>query len=188
MNLQELAKHLEQGQYRPRQLSFKNDWLGWKLAYDDALLSYHPSEDEVVRNTKEAVKGFDNYKLIFRGSGNVFCTYILAFVNEEEKPKLPYYMLNKSEISNHYEDFLNRIHVDRKKNTIVFEVEDKKYEFDQDEDFIKKYEDDVEHIFLDEDLGELIYFGYFDPEPLTVRLDAWGRRALAPSKNVPRVI
>jgi hypothetical protein len=182
--IKQLARKLEEGQYKPKCLSFKSDWNGWKLAYEDALLSYHESEGEVVSNLAKAVKG-RNYKLVFRGSGNVFCNYVYAFVHE--KPgELPFFMLNKSELYDYYEDFLERIHLDRKKKAVLFET-DRIYEFERDDDFIEEYDKDVELIFFSEDLWELIYFGYFDPNPLTLVTDGWGRRALFPSKEVPRV-
>ncbi len=35
--------------------------------------------------------------------------------------------------------------------------------------------------------SEYIYFGKFDPLPLTEKVDSWGRRALKSHRDVPRV-
>ncbi len=63
----------------------------------------------------------------------------------------------------------------------------KKYEFERDKEFLEKYGEDAVQIFMDEELWELNYFGHFDLAPLTLQTDAWGRRALLPSRNVPRL-
>jgi hypothetical protein len=183
--LKHLAKILEENQYKPKRISFKSGWNGWKLAYEDALLSYHESEGEVIRNLARVVEDKD-YKLVFRGSGNVFCNYVYAFVHEKPR-ELPFFMLNKSELYDWYEDFLERISLDKEKKAVLFETDDKTYEFERDDGFIEEYDRDVELTFFSEDLWELIYFGYFDPNPLTLITDGWGRRALIVDKNVPRI-
>ncbi len=122
--LRKLAKRLEENQYKPEAISFKSDWNGWKLAYDDALLSGHESEMEVVENIAKAVEDKD-YKLVFRGSGNVFCNYAYAFVHENPK-ELPFFMLNRSEIYEHWSDFSERIYLDEKDSKIIFQADDKK--------------------------------------------------------------
>lgn len=102
--IKQLAKKLEENQYKPKCLSFKSEWNGWKLAYEEALLSYHESEGEVDHNVAKAVED-KNYKLVFRGFGNVFCNYIYAFVHKKPR-ELPFFMLNKSELYDYYDDFL----------------------------------------------------------------------------------
>ena len=127
-----------------------------------------------------------NYKLVFRGSGNVFCNYVYAFIHDNPG-ELPFFMLNRSEIYDYYEGFSERIYFDEKASKIIFHTEDEIYEFERDEDFIREYGEDAELIFLEGELWELIYSGYFDPNPLTQVADGWGRRILAVDERVPRI-
>ena len=129
MEIRELARFLEKTQYLPEEISFKNDWLGWKLAYCDALLSMHESEKEVVRNLAKSVIDHKHHKLVFRGSGNVFCTYVYAFVNDEDEPELPFYMLNRNEIFSCYDDFLERLEINEERGSIILRADGKIYEF-----------------------------------------------------------
>jgi len=63
-------------QYLPESITFKSDWLGLKLAYCDALLYMHESQRDVVRNLAKHAVEHEHHKLVFRGSGNVFCDFL----------------------------------------------------------------------------------------------------------------
>ena len=185
MDIKKLARFLEETQYLPESVTFKTDWLGWKLAYCDALLYMHESQKEVVKNLAKHAVEHEHHKLVFRGSGNIFCDFVYLFVNDSDEPELPYFMLNRNEIFDYYDDFLERISVKDKK--IVFRADDRVYRFDDYDLLIEEQGEDTCCIFLDEELWHYIYSGYFDPLPLTEKVDAWGRRVLRVDKDVPRV-
>lgn len=184
MEIRKLARFLEETQYLPEEITFKSDWLGWKLAYCDALLYMHESQRDVVRDLAKHAIEHENHKLVFRGSGNVFCDYVYVFVNDEDEPELPFYMLNRNEIFNYYEQFMERLSV--KDSKIVFRTDDRSYSFDLDY-LVEEYGEEACSVFLDEEMWSYIYSGYFDPLPLTEKTDAWGRKVLRVHRDVPRV-
>ena len=186
MDIRKLARFLEESQYLPEEIAFRSDWMGWKLAYCDALLYMHESQRKVVGSIARYAAEHENHKLVFRGSGNVFCDFVYVFVNDDEEPELPFYMLGRNEIFNYYDQFLERLDVSG--DTIVFRTDDRVYRFDDYEYLIEEYGDEVCSIFLEEEIWEYIYSGKFDPLPLTERVDSWGRRILKVHSDVPRVI
>ena len=185
MDLGKLASFLEETQYLPDEIAFKSEWLGWKLAYCDALLYMHESQREVVGDLAKHAVEHRNHKLVFRGSGNVFCDFVYLFVSDDKEPELPFYMLGRNEIFDYRDQFLERLGV--KDNAIVFKTEDRVYTFRDYGYLIEKYKDEACSIFLEEEMWEYIYSGYFDPLPLTERCDAWGRKVLRVHRDVPRV-
>jgi len=185
MDLGKLASFLEETQYLPDEIAFKSEWLGWKLAYCDALLYMHESQREVVGNLAKHAVEHRNHKLVFRGSGNVFCDFVYLFVSDDKEPELPFYMLGRNEIFDYRDQFLERLGV--KDNAIVFKTEDRVYTFRDYGYLIEKYKDEACSIFLEEEMWEYIYSGYFDPLPLTERCDAWGRKVLRVHRDVPGI-
>jgi len=145
----------------------------------------HESQREVVGNIAKHAAEHERHKLVFRSSGNVFCDFVYVFVNDDEKPELPFYMLGRNEIFNYYDQFLERLDVS--KDSIVFRMDDRVYRFDDYEYLIEEYGDEVCSVFLDEEMWEYIYTGYFDPLPLTERVDSWGRRVLRVHSDVPMI-
>jgi len=184
MNYLKLAQFVDKHQYKADCISFRNSWGSWKLAYDDVLLAGHPSLTEVMDNLIERISDYENYKIVLRGSGNVLAAYLCAFVSEEEKPELPYYMLSRSEILRHCEEFLERTRIED--GIILFETDDMDFAFERG-DLIEEYGEDARDYFVENELWELIYFGHFDPSPLTRIADPWGRRILEPDESIPRV-
>lgn len=184
MDTEKLAHFLEETQYFPESITFKSSWLGWKLAYCDALLYMHESQREVVRNLARHAVSHEHHKLVFRSSGNVFCDFVYIFVNDSDEPELPYFMLNRNEIFDYYHDFLERISVEE--SSIVFRADDRVYRFNDYGWLVDEYGDDACDIFLEEELWQHTYSGCFDPLPLTERTDAWGRRILRIHSDVPR--
>ena len=184
MDIRKLARFLEETQYLPEEIAFRSDWLGWRLAYCDALLYMHGSQKDVVRNIAKYAAEHENHKLVFRTSGNIFCDYVYVFVNDDEKPELPFYMLGRNEIFNYYDQFMERLEVSG--DTIVFRTDDRVYRFEDYDHLIEEYGDEACSIFLEEEMWEYIYSGKFDPLPLTERVDAWGRRVLKVNEKVPK--
>ncbi|ADC64607.1 hypothetical protein Ferp_0432 [Ferroglobus placidus DSM 10642] len=185
MDIMKLARFLEEMQYFPENISFRDDWLGWKLVYCDALLYMHESQKDVVKNLAKHAAEHENHKLVFRTSGNVFCDYVYLFVNDSENPELPYFMLNRNEIFEYYDDFLERLSI--KGNSIVFRTDSGIYRFDDYEWLIEEYGDDARDVFLEEEFWRYIYSGHFDPLPLTEEVDVWRRKVIRVHRDVPRV-
>jgi len=184
MDTEKLARFIEETQYLPESIAFRSNWMGWKLAYCDALLHMHGSQKDVVRNIAKSAIEHEHHKLVFRSSGNVFCDFAYVFVNDSEEPELPFFMLNRSEIFKYYDDFLERLGVDGK--TIVFRIDKRTYRLEDCSYLVEEYGDEACAIFLEEELWDYIHSGYFDPIPLTEKIDSWGRRALKVHKEVPR--
>jgi hypothetical protein len=183
MDTEKLARFLEETQYLPESITFKSDWFGWKLAYCDALLYMHESQKDVVRNLAKHAVEHEHHKLVFRGSGNVFCDFVYLFVNDSNELELPYFMLNRNEIFDYYDDFLERLSVEGKK--MVFRTDDRVYRFKDYDYLIEEYGEEACSVFLEE-VWEYIYSGKFDPLPLTREADPW-RRVLKVHESVPRV-
>ncbi|WP_290624607.1 hypothetical protein [Archaeoglobus sp. UBA230] len=91
-------------------------------------------------------------------------------------------MLNRNEIFDYYDVFLERLSVEGKK--IVFRVDNRVYRFD--DYLIEEYGDEACSVFLEEEMWEYIYSGKFDPLPLTERVDSWGRRVLKVNGKSPK--
>jgi len=185
MDIGKLACFLGETQYLPEEIALRDDWLGWKLAYCDVLLYMHESQKEVVRNLAKHAINHEHHKLVFRTSGNIFCDFVYLFVNDSDEPELPYFMLNRNEIFNYYDDFLERLSIEE--SSIVFRTDSRIYRFDDYEWLIGEYGDEARDVFLEEEFWQYVYSGHFDPHLLTEKTDAWGRRVLRVHKDVPRI-
>ncbi len=185
MDIRKLASFLEETQYLPEEIAFRSDWFGWRLAYCDALLYMHGSQREVVGNITRYAAEHENHKLVFRTSGKIFCDFVYVFVNDDEEPELPFYMLGRNEILNYYDQFMERLDVSD--DAVVFRTDDRVYRFEDYGYLIEEHGDEVCSVFLEEEMWEYIYSGRFDPLPLTERTDPWGRRILKLHSDVPRV-
>ncbi len=185
MDIRKLARFLEETQYLPEEIAFRSDWLGWRLAYCDALLNMHGSQREVVGNIARYAAEHENHKLVFRTSGNIFCDYVYLFVNDGEEPELPFYMLGRNEIFNYYDQFMERLDVSD--DAVVFRTDDRVYRFEDYDYLIEEYGDETCSVFLEEEMWEYIYSGRFDPLPLTEKTDSWGRRILRVHSEVPKI-
>ncbi|RLI78462.1 hypothetical protein DRP04_10100 [Archaeoglobales archaeon] len=186
MNINKLVKFIEETQYLPESISFKRDWLGWKLLYCDVLFYRDGKQKELIKNIVKSVIDYRNHKIVFRASGSIFCDYVYAFVNDDFKPELPFYMLNRDEISKYYDEFIERLSIDKDRNLIVLKADDAVYEFEGYEDLIEEYGGKACKVFLDREMWRYIYLGTFDPLPLTEEVDSW-RRVLKVHESVPRV-
>lgn len=140
----------------------------------------------MIRNIAKSVIDYRNHKIVFRASGSIFCEYIYVFVNNNSKPELPFYMLNKDEIPRYYDEFLDRLRIDKERGMIIFETNNAIYEFENYDDLIEEYGGKARKIFLDREMWKYIYLGRFDPLPLTEEVDSW-KRVLKVHEGVPRV-
>jgi len=186
MNINKLVKFIEEMQYLPRSVSFKRDWLGWKLLYCDVYFHGEGKQKDLIKNIAKGIVDYRNHKIVFRASGSIFCDYVYAFVNDDPKPELPFFMLNKNELQNYYAEFLERLNIDKNRNLIIFEADDAAYKFEGYEDLIEEYGGRACRIFLEQEMWRHIYLGTFDPLPLTEEVDSW-KRVLKVHESVPRV-
>jgi len=73
----------------------------------------------VIKNIAKSVINYRNHKIVFRASGSIFCDYVYAFINDDPKPGLPFYMLNRNEIPKYYDEFIERLGIDKNREIIT---------------------------------------------------------------------
>ena len=72
-----------------------------------------------IKNIVKRVIDYKNHKMVFRASGSIFYDYIYAFVSNDLKLELPFFMVNRSELSKYYSDFAERLSIDKGRNIIL---------------------------------------------------------------------
>jgi DNA-binding MarR family transcriptional regulator len=73
----------------------------------------------MIKNIAKSVINYRNHKIVFRASGSIFCDYVYAFINDDPKPGLPFYMLNRNEIPKYYDEFIERLGIDKNREIIT---------------------------------------------------------------------
>ncbi len=60
-------------------------------------------------------------------------------------------MLNRNEIASYYDEFLERLSINREKGSVAFSTDDRVYEFDDCAELIDDYGKEACEVFLDQE-------------------------------------